>query len=492
MKNFVVFLSSLFLCFFLVACGSPKAPRSAQDYIGLNYETVINEFEKAGFSNIETEELQDLNSNSELPDGGVSSVSINGQKEFEKGIKFAKDSPVLITFHTIPKISSPLSTFDIQDTDYEVVASTFKAAGFENVSTNVVYDLDPDVCESPFETKIEIDSLYYIEKGDPIPYDADITVVCHLPYEKYSVKVSINFTSNLIFSKYGVVFSMNGEEYKLDHGEDGEYEYRLKPGSYTLSFTSRESSSVKGETNLDVTCDTEAEYTISCHSDEISVFNNHVFRLQEASENEVMVQASNRDLKDVHYEEVVDTLKSWGFVNISTVPHYDIYFGITEVGATGTVTIDGRADFVRGDLFQKDVPIVVNYHLKEEDAPTAPAGDIDWGPENSLFYSTNDYETAKKGNSGVFSYKNKGGSYDVYWIIDFDEGFVYYFTEGNGESTCDKLKIVSGTLNDKIKVTWHDGGDQWSWHLHFKYVNSPVTLVVNDHNGSLLNLLQQI
>ena len=65
----------------------------------------------------------------------------------------------------------------------------------------------------------------------------------------------------------------------------------------------------------------------------------------------------------------------------------------------------------------------------------------------------------------------------------FHGQYVYWFTEGNGESTCDKVKIVSGTLNDKIKVTWHDDGDQWSWYLHFKYVNSPVTLIVNDHNG---------
>ncbi|MBR5538820.1 MAG: PASTA domain-containing protein, partial [Clostridia bacterium] len=73
--------------------------------------------------------------------------------------------------------------------------------------------------------------------------------------------------------------------------------------------------------------------------------------------------------------------------------------------------------------------------------------------------------------------------YDIYWIVDFDEGYVYFFTDGNGDTTCDKVKIVSGHLNDRITVTWHDGGEQWSWYLHFKYVNSPVTLVVNDHNG---------
>lgn len=101
----------------------------------------------------------------------------------------------------------------------------------------------------------------------------------------------------------------------------------------------------------------------------------------------------------------------------------------------------------------------------------------------AVYYSTNDYETAKKGNTGVYSYKNTGGTYDIYWIIDFNEGYVYWFTDGNGETSCDKVKIDSGDLNDRVTVTWHDGGDQWSWYLHFKYVNNPSTLIVNDHNG---------
>ncbi len=101
----------------------------------------------------------------------------------------------------------------------------------------------------------------------------------------------------------------------------------------------------------------------------------------------------------------------------------------------------------------------------------------------SLSYSTNNYETAKKGNTGVFSYKNNGPQYDIYWIIDFDEGYTYYFTEGNGEETCDKLKIESGDLNDRITVTWHVGEDEWTEYIHFKYTNTPTTLIHVDNDG---------
>lgn len=105
------------------------------------------------------------------------------------------------------------------------------------------------------------------------------------------------------------------------------------------------------------------------------------------------------------------------------------------------------------------------------------------GPTNPVFYSTNDYETAKKGNTGVFSYVDYGGSYDIYWIIDFDEGYVYYFTDGSGEDFCDRLEIESGDLNSNITVTYHDGGAEWSYKLHFKYVNHPETLIMFDQNG---------
>ena len=114
----------------------------------------------------------------------------------------------------------------------------------------------------------------------------------------------------------------------------------------------------------------------------------------------------------------------------------------------------------------------------EQPSSTAPTDE-----PSAVTYSTNDYETAKNGNSGVFSYVNRGPSYDIYWIIDFDEGYVYYFTEGNGEETCDRLAIESGDLNDVLIITYHDGGDTWSYGLHFHYKNQPTKLIMQDNDG---------
>lgn len=103
--------------------------------------------------------------------------------------------------------------------------------------------------------------------------------------------------------------------------------------------------------------------------------------------------------------------------------------------------------------------------------------------ENSLSYTTNDLKTAKLGNTGVFSYKSTGGTYSNYYIIDFDEGYVYFFSDGNGSKECDRVKIVSGDLNSYVLITYHAGGEEWSEALHFKWVNQPDRLVVQDGYG---------
>ena len=189
---------------------------------------------------------------------------------------------------------------------------------------------------------------------------------------------------------------------------------------------------------------------------------------------EITLTMGEDDFKGMNYQEAEQIFREMGFtnfeyrtVNTETESSEDTicYIEITE-------WFIGDSDFVKGDKFNADSTVTFFSYVYE--APTA---------SSPVFYSTNDYETAKNGSTGVFSYRDRGSSYDIYWIIDFDEGYVYYFTDGNGESSCDRLKIDSGTLNDKVTITYHDGGDTCSYKLHFKYVEHPETLIMVDQNG---------
>ena len=101
----------------------------------------------------------------------------------------------------------------------------------------------------------------------------------------------------------------------------------------------------------------------------------------------------------------------------------------------------------------------------------------------SLDYTTNDSETAKNGNSGQYAYIMDGTNYDIYYIINFDTGYVFRFLEGDGNEGCDKLKIESGDLNSVLIVTYHDGDSTFSNGLHFEFKNRPNTLIMEDNDG---------
>lgn len=104
---------------------------------------------------------------------------------------------------------------------------------------------------------------------------------------------------------------------------------------------------------------------------------------------------------------------------------------------------------------------------------------------NREYYSSNDLETAKKGESGKFSYC-KSGQYNIYWVIDFDEGYVYSFSKDKGENEIydyERVKISSGNLNDGLKVAYNDSSLAWLQEVHFKTRNQPNPIILIDNDG---------
>ena len=382
-------------------------------------------------------------------------------------------------------VAAPYGESECLGQDYSTIQAAFSAAGFTNIEAEKVEDLQAaDVDKVNTIDAISVGGKTDFTKDQEFKSDDEVLIRYH-GYAKCSVKIHVDFIPNLIFSKYDVNLLMNGiEEGTLAHGEDQDFEFSVDPGEYTLTFESDESSSVKGEVTLKVDCDVEASYKISCYSDKVSVETLYVDRLTELADGEVKLDVAASEYKYKNYEDVAAALKTLGFSNIKYEVLYDIILGWTDDGEVESVSIADKTDFNRGDVFPADAEIVITYHMPEDDDPNKTTETAQTEDDNRpVFYSTNDYETAKQGNSGVFSYKSTGGSYDIYWIIDFDEGYVYWFTEGNGDSTCDRLKIDSGTLNDKVIITYHDGSDEWSYSLHFKYVDHPETLIMVDNDG---------
>lgn len=330
-------------------------------------------------------------------------------------------------------------------------------------------------------------------------YDEDtMRIVVSEPL--YEVSIAINCIHNLLLNQYDIVVHLDGIELDfISHGGEATFYRELEKGSHTLEIIRRSYKTPKASITFNVTENASISYDVFCYGDYITIEQEEYISLRPLGEKEARTPSSALDFKYKDYKDVVESLKTAGFTNISTSILYDIVWGWTDEGEVDSVSINGIKDFSSGAIFDQSAEVVVTYHMKEEDDPNRPpeeesdsekndmssgtAEDNDNSEEDPVWYSTNTPSTVSNGNSGVYAYKNKGGNYDVYWIIDFDKGYVYNFFEGNGDDYCDRLKIESGDLNSVLIITYHDDNATWSYGLHFKYVDNPEHLVLQDNDG---------
>lgn len=501
MKTYSKYALTVLLIGFILmlsACGGKKVkvPGGAEQYKGQYYETVIAELTEAGFTDVQSEIVDDLTSSSNLKDGTVESVTINDNNSFEAESEFPADAVCVVVYHIIPKIKVPVSRNEIQDMSLEEIKKSFTDVGFTDITISTVYDKDPDTMTSDHETEMKINGTAIDQKGGEVPFDSRIEIVCHYPYTKYNAKIKVSCLSNLLFDKYDVNFSIDDEKQgTITHGGEKEYELQLKEGDHTLLFSKKDDSQIKGEIKISVTSDLEAAYIISCHTDHIDVDEEFVDYQTELASDEVKIMCTELDYYFRNYKEVEAELKQAGFTNIVTEPLYDIVFGITDSESIDSLTINGKHDYKRGDIFKKDAAILIRYHMPEEDDPAkqekeeteSSKGTTDTESKKTAepekpFYSTNDLETAKKGNSGKFAYIRKAKEYDVYFLIDYDEGYVFNYTYRQGDQDGLAFTIDTGDLNEGLHITHHsdDGLDDFSYVLKFHERNNPTIMVLYD------------
>ena len=70
-----------------------------------------------------------------------------------------------------------------------------------------------------------------------------------------------------------------------------------------------------------------------------------------------------------NYKEVIQELKDLGFLNINEHPDYCIKRDELDPGSVDTVIIDGNTFYKRGDIFDKNVEVIIGYYMRVEDDP---------------------------------------------------------------------------------------------------------------------------
>ena len=260
-------------------------------------------------------------------------------------------------------VAIPLDDAEVSEHSYTDVAKQLVKAGFTNVATDEVYDLDPDN-ESTY-ADISIKEYREFKTGDIIPADAQITVLGHYPFEQHTVSIAIDFEENWIFDKYGIILSL-GDEFpiSLKHGQSGTFEFAVPAGTYQLRFVHEKKSDISQVVKLEVSSDVHADYHIQCRSDNIELTENEIKYSNQLKENEIKTTLSHEYFLAKDYADCVRILKEMGFTNVSTQTVTDaIWDYTTPAGQVTSVSIGNKKNFSYGDRFSKDAKVIVSYHI---------------------------------------------------------------------------------------------------------------------------------
>ena len=205
-----------------------------------------------------------------------------------------------------------------------------------------------------------------------VSYQGNSVISISVNAPEYTVSLEIECVENLIFSKYDVdVYIDDSLQGTINHGTTETYDLKLTKGVYKIKFVSADDNEVMGSVDIDIHQNELLKYKISCMSTQIDVETIKGTIAEHGDDEAPMPQAAS-DFKYKNYVDVQQELTDAGFTNVSFNILYDIVLGWTEEGEVDNVSVDGRSDFEKNEIFKKDVPIVITYHMKAEDDPSKP------------------------------------------------------------------------------------------------------------------------
>lgn len=198
----------------------------------------------------------------------------------------------------------------------------------------------------------------------------------------------------------------------------------------------------------------------------------------EVGDGEAAVPASASDYKYENYQDVQKDLEDAGFANITTEILYDIVWGWTEEGEVKSVSIDGRTDYDKGEVFNMDAPIVITYHMKEEDDPNKPV-ETEPTETNTPTEKPEETETPTKPAEPESEYEKAYirdlSNYDLYYMFDTDTKTVVYF--GTNDTYIER-GTYTGDFSTGVTITWSHG----EWTEKFTHKSGSYATLI-DGNG---------
>ena len=191
---------------------------------------------------------------------------------------------------------------------------------------------------------------------------AEPTAVPLAEAPEFGVQIQVNCAENLIFSKYDLEVSIDGNLLgSLKHGASEEYDIDLTKGCHIIEFTSAESADVFGDTEFQVNEEMLFIYDLHCTASEVVVELNHSESMRPLGENEAKIPQSAESFAGRDINEVFNELEALGFSDKEIVEIKDTT-DEEKLGTIKSISVDGNKAFSKGTIFNKDSKIIAEIH----------------------------------------------------------------------------------------------------------------------------------
>lgn len=343
---------------------------SSDYFIGKDCNEVKNELKELNFNNIDFIPIQDIESSEGLKDNNkVASIFVSEDSDFSDILQYQKTANIKVEFHSIKEVALSYSSDYLNSLSPGNAKELLSELGFFNISCQISEDLLDFSSEDYSETEILIGKDSDFTADTPYPLDTNITITSHVPNLNSSLKVRVHFIPNLLFSTYDVKVEFDDEYDRLKHGTDKELNYSIKNGVHNLILSCDRDSDISTTIPIEVYGNTDFQMQIKCHSTyidyEILSFDNE----QPLADNEARLTTSKYSLIGQKREDVHEQLEKMGFTNITEEIVYDISSSASYEGDVNAITVNGQNSYVPGEIFKKDVPIIITYRMLEANDP---------------------------------------------------------------------------------------------------------------------------
>ena len=163
---------------------------SSEEFRSYSCMEAEKKLELMGFQTIPMSEYADLSSFEADKVDKVQAISIGGKDYFAVGDSFPADAEVQIQYHVVRKAEVPAASEEIKLKEATEAARLFEEAGFINVKTEVVEDLEDDSAEGPL-VEVLVDGRADFAKSEKVPFDSEIRIVTHVHGSPYAHLVEL-------------------------------------------------------------------------------------------------------------------------------------------------------------------------------------------------------------------------------------------------------------------------------------------------------------